>query len=179
MSHFAKLANILKLVSSENEVEEYHLTNELITTRSLSNPNLQILNSYKTHCRKCLFLVIGSRLFIEKVILSSKDLSLINMANKWVFVLTERAPIGLLSDQVKDIVSESDILLVQSVRDRECTALHVHCLADLVANVLHKVFHHVHSSPELSSRGQIKNRVLSQSKVSMRVEILFPFENSL
>ena len=169
MEHFERFVNLLKSVSEENEIEEYHISDELATTRLLSNDNLQLLKTHKANCKKCLFLVIGSRAFVEKVILSSKDLSLINMLNKWVFILTEPAPIGLLSDHVKDIVSESDILLTQSVRNHNCIAFQVECLVDIVADVLQKSFYQVIVSSNLTTitRRQVKNRILSQSKVSV------------
>lgn len=169
MEHFSQFTSALKTISNENEVEEYSIVGELATSRSLSDKNMQILEGHKADCRKCLFLVIGSRLLVEKVILASKKLSLMNLSNKWVFIFTEPSPIGHLSDQVQDIISESDSLLVQSVRDQGCIEMQVPCLVKLLADLLQKSFHATLTSSTLSpqsSRRQVKHRLLSECKVS-------------
>lgn len=150
-------------------MEEYHLAGESLTTQKLSEKNMQLLNSHKSACRKCLFFVIGSRVFVEKVIYASKSLSLINLSNKWIFVFSELSPVNLLSEQVQSIVSESDALLVQPERNENCISIHVHCLAELLGDVLRKSFHNalIDSNLDRDNRLLIKQRILSQSKVSL------------
>lgn len=150
-------------------MEEYHLTGESVITQTLSEKNMQLLNSHKTTCRKCLFFVIGSRVFVEKVIYASKSLSLINLSNKWIFVFSEISPVNLLSDQVQSIVSESDALLVQPERNQNCISIHVHCLAELIADVLQKSLQNalIDYNLDKENRQLVKQRVLSQSKVGL------------
>lgn len=168
MIYFEKFFSLLKSVYKESEMEEYMMTGESLTTQTLLESNMQLLSSHKSSCRKCLFFVIGNRTFVEKVITASKRLSLLNLSNKWIFVFSELSPVHLLNDQVQNIVSESDALLVQPERNMNCVNMHVHCLAELLGDVLQKTFRIALVSSSLSweNRLQVKQRILSQSKVN-------------
>lgn len=175
ISQVDQFVNLLKSISEQSQVEIFRLSDdEFITTQSLSPTNLQTLKSLKVDIRKRLFLAIVDTVMLEKVIFASKQLSLINHANKWIFVMTEKFSIDLLSDQVKDILSESDILLMQNVRDQDCSALKLDCMLELVEDSLlkavDKVLNNSSYNLEDGSKRQFKNRLLSEIKVNILFE---------
>lgn len=150
-------------------MQVFRLSNESVSTRTLSSFNLQVLATHKMDNRKRLFVVIANRLMLEKIILTSKQLGLINHANKWIFVLTQRSSIELLSEQVKDIASQSDILIMHSVRDQDCSALKLDCILDLVQDTIRKAIYKVISDSNYdfeNHKRKIKNRLLSETKVT-------------
>ena len=165
-----QFVNALKSVSVDIQIEEYQLSEESIYSRTLSPENLKILQTYKVDNKNRLFLAIVNRVVLEKLILVSKELSLTNLANRWIYVLTERYPIQLLSDSVKNIAGESDILLVQNVQDQDCLMLKLDCTLDMIEEVLRKAVHKVFTNTNFNFKTtthQAKNRLLSESKVSV------------
>lgn len=135
--------------------------------------NLELLRTIKQDSRSPQFVIVfGHKSLIEDMIISLRELSMLNFKFKWMFVLAESVPIDSFQAGVKDIISTSDISLVNNQVGQHCQQYHHQCLPRLIFEAIHQAYSAF--EPEIESTNStrlpiwIKNRFLSYLKVYVR-----------
>lgn len=159
---FDKLVNSLRARSHEElEIIEYQLDN---------GHDWQLLEALKLGNGRQFVIVFGGKRIVEDLIVSLRQLFMLNFKFKWFFVMTESIAVEDLRPNVQEIISTSDISLAIKQVDRDCNLLRRQCLLQFLLDAIRRAF--LAFEPELNENNStrlplwIKNRYLSYLKVS-------------
>lgn len=142
---------------------------ETTLTGTVSEENLEVLASIKRDSSRKVLVVIGQIVFVEKILRAVQVLAMATLDNKWIFILSDWRKASDLDEGSKDIISMSNMLLLESAHNQNCKAIRFHCIQGLLFELIHQALLKVLPEKQSLRPFQIKNRLLSTIRVSIKV----------
>lgn len=153
-------------------------------TSTLSQENLDIILNLKHDRTRKVVVVIGNKILLEKTIKTIKELSMITFENKWIIVFTDSQKTTELDDDIKSIISMSNMLLLKNNFKQNCSALNTDCIEGFLTDLIGQALMNVLNDTSYDFKGphpvalQTKNHLLSELRVSMSLlEIMILFQS--
>ncbi|KAH7642523.1 hypothetical protein DERF_003675 [Dermatophagoides farinae] len=168
---------------------EYRLEPEIGTNERLTRSNEEIINGFNVDIDSpTFFIVIGRMILLEKIIRTLKLSSLSNRQNKWTFIITDNQDVDKnnsnnvdttfidMSSETREKLSVSDVFLIHNQSNRQCFLSRMndyiqtdilHVINKSIQNVFDPKTIHTFINGTASKRIQIKNRLMSDIKISL------------